>query len=299
MGSSMCRSTDPVDHTDSFIDPEQFRIIRNVISTDINMFENYLRTRKTVGDVELYTRELKILVDNEMFVAATMYVSCRKHRIDYAVALANRPVSLRSIVPIAENFMAIMVNWAFISAIRTGNLDHFSVFRKMHKNAHLLIRHEALEDPQLTYKQVKKVLNKNSMWYIVNMLSKGKTHSMAEIGAYRAARYILTQRYDYATYACHLRRLHAIEPLDIPLEWYVKLAKTGCSETCKFLAELNQTRYDELVDVIDWNSDRPGLDTCTLYLSDAAFERAMGLVWDRELVEKYRGARAVHHRSDA
>lgn len=266
-----------VDETDSFVDPKQFTIIKNLIDTNLDMFNNYLNSRKTVGDMALYTRELKILIDHSLFIAAV---------------LMDRPVSLQRYNPDSENFASILKSWAVVLAIETENIGFYLSFCNSYSD--VKIKYKSLDDPRLTYTQVKTFLDDLMMRRRLNILS-AKTHDLAGCHVYRAARFVLEQNDDYDTNGKYLRRLHAIEPLDIPFTEYVKRAGTADEDTLKFFAELNQERYDMLVDKVDWNLTSVKNSNCALFLSDDAFERAMGLVWSRELEEKYRERRAKYH----
>lgn len=286
-----------VNETDSFVNPEKFKIIKNLINVDLNMFKKYLNDRRTVGDTDLHTRELKILIDNGLFAAAYMYESKDTYRwrsrywdVDYSVVLANRPVSLQRYTANADNFKYIIVNWVAIIAADIGTTQLYLDFLACHRGA--MFNYLPLEDPRLTYAKVKTFLN--------DLLARNRitieqtTHKLASIGAFRAARVVLEYKGDYRTWDEHARRLYAIEPFNVPPSVYTDLTKADYYGAFGFLAEMNQELYDAQVEKIDWNTIDARYSNRAVFLSDAAFERAMNMVWKDNYVNDYREQRARH-----
>lgn len=282
--------------TDSFVSREQTEIIKNLISAGSGMFENYLHTRRTIVDSALCTRELKILLDNHLFSAALLYIRSYPIRPAYNVIFANAPASIRALESDMDH-THIILHWYTIVAIRTNATDEhlFNAYKKWDLYDHGF-KYQILDDPCITYEQVKKFLRAATARACYDVDRDISTKVIN--GAYRTARYILEHKNYHHLCAKHLPQLHAIEPLDIPLQTYINYARSGycIRDLFKFLGGLNQERYDMLVDKVDWNSMSPTTRICVVFLSDGAFEHAMNMVWKDELVAMYsqgRGTRPV------
>lgn len=306
MGISICKtlSTDAVqssvgtipDTTDSFVDPVQFKIIQNLWNSSEYKFSEYMCNRRTVTDRNLRTDELALLISNEAFHMAYVYLTLVGNwDIDYEIVLHARPGFLKTIsVPNVQIATYVIYNWYIYHVLSThqGPVSWYVPG----KSVFAMLRYEMLEDPVFTYDTVEKFLSANMKGYTVDsIVDLIMSSEPVRIGAFRALRFVINiqwYKFDYIQYTPYLRRLHAIKkfivPTDLSLEKYFKHP-----DFIEFVAEIYPSGIDSIIHRVDWNTDLPNIDKIIPLISENTFKYIIKHVWRTDKRAQMIAARSV------
>lgn len=306
-----------VDEQESLVLPEQYAAIKNIIDENMaDLFENYLRTRKTITNRDLRTRELKLLFDNRAFVCALAYL---KHFSDVECPCADFSVALSTRHP-AQKIPA--TNLAAVYAVQNEHILH--VLRQRDATVDLFRRYsdrhsffayvsyadgiafvQMLEDPFVPYERLEQWLRCVQPFSEL-LRPKDILNGLLRLGAYRAARF-------YALYACgrpllnsnsmmrgmdtvvapYLDRLLTVKPFVVPVPWLIAAmcnAQLNADLINLFVNGSDDT-VTRIVSCVDFNVESPNMDMFMQKIPEDLYKIALARVWRlprRQYYEKIR-----------